>query len=124
MCGESRTHGVEQGKIQEIISKNYLLLYDATRLLLSSLCFLLIETGTEEEQNFAGVLDLIHKAKVIEGKEEEKSELDLMFDKRKEAAPKALSVQYYEEFKQAAGKRCSLFSFPQQQSSSISSWKM
>lgn len=84
----------------------------------------MIETGTEEEQNFAGVLDLIHKAKVIEGKEEEKSELDLMFDKRKEAAPKALSVQYYEEFKQAAGKRCSLFSFPQQQSSSISSWKM
>lgn len=71
---------------------------------LSSLCFLLIETGTEEEQNFAGVLDLIHKAKVVEGKEEEKSELDLMFDKRKEAAPKALSVQYYEEFKQAAGK--------------------
>lgn len=77
---------------------------DATRLLLSSLCFLLIETGTEEEQNFAGVLDLIHKAKVIEGKEEEKSELDLIFDQRKEADPKALSVQYYEEFKQAAGK--------------------
>lgn len=80
------------------------MLYDATRLLLSSLCFLLIETGTEEEQNFAGVLDLIHKAKVIEGKEEEKSELDLIFDQRKEADPKALSVQYYEEFKQAAGK--------------------
>ncbi len=77
---------------------------DATRLLLSALCFLLVETGKEEEQNFANVLDLIHKAKVIEGKEEEKSELDLMFDKRKEAAPKALSVQYYEEFKQAAGK--------------------
>ena len=77
---------------------------DATRLLLSSLCFLLVETASEEEQNFAGVLDLIHKAKVIEGKEEEKSDLDLMFDKRKEAEPNALSVQYYEEFKQAAGK--------------------
>ena len=77
---------------------------DATRLLLSALCFLLIETGTEEEQNFAMVLDLIHKAKVIEGKEEEKSELDVMFDERKKVAPKALSVQYYEEFKQAAGK--------------------
>ena len=77
---------------------------DATRLLLSSLCFLLIETGTEEEQNFAGVLDLIHKAKVIEGKEEEKSELDLIFDQRKEADPKALSVQCYEEFKHDAGK--------------------
>ena len=77
---------------------------DATRLLLSALCFLLIETGTEEEQNFAMVLDLIHKAMVIEGKEEEKSELDVMFDERKKVAPKALSVQYYEEFKQAAGK--------------------
>ena len=77
---------------------------DATRLLLSALSFLLIETGTEEEQNFAGVLDLIHKAKVIEGREEEKSELDLIFDQRKEADPKALSVQYYDEFKQAAGK--------------------
>lgn len=77
---------------------------DATRLLLSSLCFLLVETASEDEQNFAAVLDLIHKAKVIEGKEEEKSDLDLMFDKRKEAEPNALSVQYYEEFKQAAGK--------------------
>ncbi len=77
---------------------------DATRLLLSALCFLLVETGSEEEQNFSAVLDLIHKAKVIEGKEEEKSDLDLMFDKRREKAPNALSVQYYEEFKQAAGK--------------------
>ncbi|MGN0665823.1 MAG: type IV secretory system conjugative DNA transfer family protein [Huintestinicola sp.] len=50
------------------------------------------------------LLDLIHKAKVVESKEEEKSELDLIFDQRKEADPKALSVQYYDEFKQAAGK--------------------
>ncbi|MCR5166484.1 MAG: type IV secretory system conjugative DNA transfer family protein, partial [Oscillospiraceae bacterium] len=77
---------------------------DSTRLLLSALCFLLVETGTEEEQNFANVLDLIHKAKVIEGKEEEKSELDLIMEKHKEDCPDALSVQYYEEFKQAAGK--------------------
>lgn len=77
---------------------------DSTRLLLSSLCFLLIETAPEEEQNFANVLDLIHKAKVIEGKEEEKSELDLIFDRHKEDMPNALSCQYYDEFKQAAGK--------------------
>ncbi|MCM1524120.1 MAG: type IV secretory system conjugative DNA transfer family protein [Ruminococcus sp.] len=80
---------------------------DAARLLLSAVSFLVIETGTKEEQNFAGVLDLIHKAKVVEakpGKPEEKSELDHIFEKRKEKAPKALSVQYYTEFKQAAGK--------------------
>ena len=57
---------------------------DATRLLLSALCFLIVETAeTEEEQNFSAVLDLIHLAKVIEGKEEQKSELDLIFDQRK-----------------------------------------
>jgi type IV secretion system protein VirD4 len=78
---------------------------DATRLLLSAICFLITETAEkEEEQNFAQVLDLIRMAKVVEGKEEEKSELDFVFEKRKEAAPKALSVQYYDEFKQAAGK--------------------
>jgi TRAG family protein len=65
---------------------------------------LLVETAPEEEQNFAGVLDLIHKAKVIEGKEEEKSELDLIFDRHREDSPNALSCQYYDEFKQAAGK--------------------
>lgn len=77
---------------------------DATRLLLSAVCFLLIETGSEEEQNFSSVLDMIHLAKVIDGKEEQKSELDLIFDKHKENSPKALSCQYYDEFKQAAGK--------------------
>lgn len=80
---------------------------DCTRMLLSAVCFLLVETASEEQQNFSNVLDLIHKAKVIEGKEEEKSELDLMFDKRKEVSPNALSVQYYDEFKQAAGDICS-----------------
>ena len=80
---------------------------DATRLLLSSVCFLLVETGTEEEQNFSTVLDLIHKAKIVESKEgnvEEKSELDLIFEKHKEESPRSLSCQYYAEFKQAAGK--------------------
>ncbi len=77
---------------------------DCTRLLLSAVCFLLVETAPEAERNFSGVLDIIHKAKVIEGKEEDKSEFDLMFDERRAADPNALSVQYYDEFKQAAGK--------------------
>ena len=77
---------------------------DCTRLLLSAVCFLLVETAPEEERNFSAVLDIIHKAKVIEGKEEEVSEFDAMFDARKSDNPNALSVQYYDEFKQAAGK--------------------
>ena len=63
-----------------------------------------MESGSEEDKNFSTVLEYIHKAKVIEGKEEEKSDLDLIFDEQREQNPKALSVQYYDEFKQAAGK--------------------
>lgn len=77
---------------------------NATKLLLSAICFLLVETASEEQQTLSGVLDLIHKAKVIEGKEEEKSELDHIFDKHYEDDPDSLACQYYDEFKQAAGK--------------------
>lgn len=77
---------------------------DCTKLLLSAICFLIVESGSEEDKNFSTVLEYIHKAKVIEGKEEEKSDLDLIFDEQREQNPKALSVQYYDEFKQAAGK--------------------
>lgn len=77
---------------------------NATKLLLSAVCFLLVETAKEEEQNFSTVLELIRKCKVIEGREDEKSELDIIFDEHRKEKPDALSLQYYDEFKQAAGK--------------------
>lgn len=87
---------------------------DCTRLLLSAISFLIIEAAeadkkenaenNNDEPNFPLVLEFIHKAKVIEGKEEEQSDLDKAFELQRERLPNALSVQYYEEFKQAAGK--------------------
>lgn len=76
---------------------------NATKLLLSAVCFLLIETADEEQQNFSNVLDIIHKAKVAEG-QKEKSQLDIIFEEHKKDDPKALSCQYYDEFKQSAEK--------------------
>lgn len=77
---------------------------NATKLLLSAICFLLIEIGDEDEQNFPSVLDMLHKANVNESKPDEKSELDIIFENRAKEEPNALSVQFYGEFKQAAGK--------------------
>ena len=81
---------------------------DSTKLLLSAVSFLILETTEDESQrNFAQVLDIIHKMKVIEakpGQEAPKSEFDLIFEKHREENPNALSVQYYDEFRQAAGK--------------------
>ena len=55
------------------------------------------ETADEDEQNFSKVLDLIHKAKVVEDKPDVKSELDFIFEEHKQNDPKALSCQYYDE---------------------------
>lgn len=87
---------------------------DCTRLLLSAISFLIIEAAeadktenaenNNDEPNFPLVLEFIHKAKVIEGKEDEQSDLDKAFELQRERLPNALSVQYYDEFKQAAGK--------------------
>lgn len=87
---------------------------DCTRLLLSAISFLIIEAAESDkkdnaenkndEPSFPLVLEFIHKAKVIEGKEEEQSDLDKAFELQRERLPNALSVQYYDEFKQAAGK--------------------
>lgn len=87
---------------------------DCTRLLLSAVSFLIIEAAEadkkensenkNDEPSFPLVLEFIHKAKVIEGKEEEQSDLDRAFELQRERLPNALSVQYYDEFKQAAGK--------------------
>lgn len=76
----------------------------ATKLLLSAVCFLIVETAPEEEQNFSQVLEIIHKKKVDGEDNKEQSEFDLMFEARRSAEPNALSVQYYDEFMQAAGK--------------------
>lgn len=86
---------------------------DCARLLLSAVSFLIIEAAEADkkenaenydEPNFPLVLEFIHKAKVVEGKEDEQSDLDKAFELQRERLPNALSVKYYDEFKQAAAK--------------------
>ncbi len=78
---------------------------NATKMLLSACCFYLMETAPPEKQNFAEVLNLIHKAAVDENaSKDEKSEFDCIFELRRQEDENALSVQFYDEFNQAAGK--------------------
>ena len=78
---------------------------DATRLLLSAICFYILEKEPIENHNLSYVLDLIHLANVDENKKEV-SDLDILFEAHREEYTESvpLSVQYYDEFKQAAGK--------------------
>ena len=76
---------------------------DSAKMLLQALCFLLIETEDPENVNFAALVDLLSLAKATED-DKEKSDLDVMFEERAKKEPNALSVQYYNDFKKAAGK--------------------
>lgn len=53
---------------------------DSTELLLSALCFYLIEVEDEEKRNFSSVMQLLKMAEVKEGEEDFQSDLDLIFD--------------------------------------------
>lgn len=80
---------------------------DSTRLLLSAVTFLILETFPPEGQNFATILEIIHKAHIEDdegGGGKKFSEFDGLFEERRLEDDKALSVQYYDEFRQAAGK--------------------
>ena len=68
------------GENSEIVSKSYLSLYDSTELLLSALCFYLIEVEDKSKRNFSEVMKLLKMAEVKEGEEDFKSDLDLIFD--------------------------------------------
>ena len=53
---------------------------DSTELLLSALCFYLIEVEDKSKRNFSEVMKLLKMAEVKEGEEDFKSDLDLIFD--------------------------------------------
>jgi len=77
---------------------------DAAKLLLSAICFYIVNNLPVKEHNFSTVLDLIRLAEVSEDSNAKESPLDDMFKKVKEKNPRALEVMYYDEFKQGAGK--------------------
>ena len=86
---------------------------DATELLLSALCFYLIEVEDESKRNFGEVMKLLKMADVQEGKDDFESDLDKLFsalenpDEEKKQLLKRPSehmcLKYYKDFKQAAG---------------------
>jgi type IV secretion system protein VirD4 len=76
---------------------------DSTTALISALSFYLLETDPEKA-NFAEVMKLMKLAKVNEQNPDEKSELDLLFDKLQSEKGMTMGVKYYTDFKQAAGE--------------------
>jgi type IV secretion system protein VirD4 len=77
---------------------------DSTKLLLSAVCFLLVEKCPIEDQNFANVLRIIRMAHPDDEKRDELSPFDALFEVWRIEIPNSLAVQYYDEFQQAAGK--------------------
>jgi type IV secretion system protein VirD4 len=78
---------------------------DTTRLLLSAICFLLVERCPIEDQNLGNVAKIIRMAgTIVEGKEDEMTPFKALFEEWRVENPNSLAVQYYDEFQLAAGK--------------------
>lgn len=71
--------------------------------LLQAICFFLVSECNEEDQNFSSVMRLLRCAEAIEGKEDQDSTLDVLFNDLKAREPEHIAVQSYAVFKSAGG---------------------
>lgn len=71
--------------------------------LLQAICFYLVSECNLEDQNFSNVMKLLRCAKAIEGREDEDSTLDILFNDLAEREPEHIAVQSYAVFKSAGG---------------------
>ena len=71
--------------------------------LYTALIAFILEEASQEEQNFATLLEFINAMEVREDDEEFKNPVDLMFDELKERDPGHFAVRQYAKYKLAAG---------------------
>ena len=77
---------------------------NAASILLKAVICLLWFEAPKEEQNFEMVLEVLRSAQVKEEDESFQSPMDLLFEKVRDRDPGHISVKFYDDFKQAAGK--------------------
>lgn len=76
----------------------------ASILLFNSVIFYLMEFCSPSERNLINVKELIRLAQASEDNEKFKSKLDLLMEKAEQEKPKSKAVEFYKDFKKAAGK--------------------
>lgn len=72
--------------------------------LLKALMFYLFYEAPDYEQNFSFLMYLLREAVVIEGKEEEQSVVDELFDELEAKCPNHIAVRYYRDYRNVPGK--------------------
>lgn len=77
---------------------------NASKALLSAICFYLYYECRPEDRTFANVMKLLRCLDVREEQETYESTLDLMFRTLKEVDPEHIAVKQYQVFKSAAGR--------------------
>lgn len=77
---------------------------NASKALLSAICFYLYYECRPEDRTFGNVMKLLRYLDVREDQEEYESTLDVMFRSLKELDPEHIAVKQYQVFKSAAGR--------------------
>ncbi len=73
-------------------------------ILLKAFMFYLHYEAPPEEQNFSFLLFMLREAQVVEGKEEEKSVIDELFDELEQRDPDHIAVKYYHDVRPVPGR--------------------
>lgn len=72
--------------------------------LLKAFMFYLHYEAPDYEQNFSFLLEMLREAQVAEGKEEEKSVIDDLFDELEQREPNHIAVKYYRDVRPVPGR--------------------
>lgn len=73
-------------------------------ILLKAFMFYLHYEAPEEEQNFTFLLEMLREAQVVEGKEEEISVIDELFNELEAENPNHIAVKYYRDVRPVPGR--------------------
>lgn len=73
-------------------------------ILLKAFMFYLYYEAPDYEQNFSFLLTMLREAQVSEGKEEEKSIIDRLFDELEEREPDHMAIKYYRDVRPVPGR--------------------
>lgn len=82
---------------------------DGMTALLQAISFYMIEKFPKEERNFHNVMRMLRLAKVDENNADNKSPLDIMFEKLEKENEESMAVKSYKTFNVAAGKTLKSF---------------
>lgn len=77
---------------------------NSAKTLLMALSFLVWKEGKPGDQNFATVMELLRNCEIIEGREQEQSPTDILFEEVRGKNPNHIALRYWDQYRHGSAK--------------------